>query len=70
LRKHRAIFGNPDDITDITGKDRPLPYELKDRINIYIENKSQKEPEQFKKDIEKSSSFNALIRKEIKKGNI
>jgi hypothetical protein len=70
LRKVKPIFGNPDDTTHTTGEDRPLPYELKDRINIYTIKKQQTEPEKIKRDIEKSSSFNALIRKEIKKGNI
>lgn len=48
----------------------PLPIELKDRINIYIEKRAKSDPEKYKKDIEKSSTFNALIRKEIKAGNI
>lgn len=64
------IFGDPDDTTLSTGEDRPLPYELKDRINIYVEKRSQTDPKQFKREIEVSSSFNALVRKEIKKGNI
>jgi len=70
IGKSFPIFGDSNDITHTTGDDRPLPYELKDRINIYIERKSQTEPEKFKKEIEESSTFNALIRKEIKKGNI
>jgi len=64
------IFGDPDDTTLSTGEDRPLPYELKDRINIYVEKRSQTDPKQFKGEIEESSSFNALVRKEIEKGNI
>lgn len=47
-----------------------LPIELKDRINIYIEKRATSDPEQYKKDIEKSSTFKALVRKEIKAGNI
>ncbi len=47
----------------------PLPIELKDRINIYIE-KSMDNPNRIKTKIEGVSSFNALIRKEIKAGNI
>ena len=52
-----------------TEKDLPLPIELKDRVNIYIEKMNQN-PSKIKKDIELSSSFNALVRKEIKNGNI
>jgi len=64
------IFGDPDDTTLSTGEDRPLPYELKDRINIYIEKRSQTDQKQFKREVKEASSFNALVRKEIEKGNI
>lgn len=64
------IFGDSEDTTHTIGDDRPLPYELKDRINIYVEKRSHTDPEKFKKEIEDASTFNALIRKEIKKGNI
>lgn len=73
LKEHRKIkpfYGDPDDTSHTTGEDRPLPYELKDRVNIYIEKRALRDREKFKKDIEKSSSFNALIREEIKKVNI
>ena len=70
VRKHHPIFGDPDDNTHTTGNDRPLPIELKDRINIYVERRSETDPQQFKRAIEESSSVNALIRKEIEKGNI
>lgn len=70
VRKFHPIYGDPDDTTHTTGDDRPLPEELKDRINIYIEKRAQTEPQKYKKEIEDSSTFNALIRKEIKKGNI
>jgi hypothetical protein len=70
VRKLHPIYGDPDDTSVTTGEDRPLPPELKDRINIYGIKRKQKDPEKFKKEIEESSTFNALIRKEMKKGNI
>jgi len=70
VRKSYPIFGDPDDTTNVAGKDRPLPYELKDRVNIYVEKRSQMDPEQFKREIEQSSTVNCLIRQEIEKGNI
>jgi len=69
----KYTYGYRGEIKDISQqiKDRlPLPIELKDRINIYIEKRGKSDPERYKKDIEKSSTFNALIRKEIKAGNI
>ena len=70
VKKLFPLFGDPDDTSTFTGDDRPLPFELKDRINIYIEKRNQSDPERYKKEIEKSSSYNALIRNEIKKGNV
>lgn len=70
VRKHHPMYGNSDDTSNTTGDDRPLPYELKDRINIYIENKSRDNSKEFKKIIEESSTYNALVRNEIKAGNI
>jgi len=70
VRKIHPLFGDPDDTTHGVGEDRPLPYELKDRINIYIQKRSQADPKNFKREIEASSTFNSLVRKEIKAGNI
>jgi len=52
-----------------TEKDLPLPLELKDRVNVYIERRSQNSDD-VKKDIEASSSFNALVRREISNGKL
>ena len=70
VRNFHPIYGDPDDKSHTTGDDGTLPHELKDRVNIYIEKRGRTNPEQYKREIENSSTFNALIRKEIKKGNI
>lgn len=70
VRKFHPVYGDPLDTTHTKGDDRPLPYELKDRINIYIEKRAKSDPGKYKKDIEASPTFNALVRKEIKAGNI
>jgi Dihydroxyacid dehydratase/phosphogluconate dehydratase len=70
VRKSYPVFGDPDDTTVATGEDRPLPYELKDRIRSFVKKRMQRDPEAFKKEIKGSSSFNALIRREVKEGNI
>lgn len=57
-------------LTNTTGEDRPLPYELKNRINKYIEKMLRENIEELKKDMENFSTFNALVREEIRKGNI
>ena len=70
VRKSYPLFGDPDDTTHTTGEDRPLPYELKDRIKRYVEKRMQTDPEIFKKEIGQSSTFNALIREEVRKRNV
>ena len=70
VKKYHPIFGDPDDTSTSSGDDRPLPYELKDRINIYIQHRATKDKDNYKKDIEASSSFNALVRGEIKGGKL
>ena len=54
----------------IKREDFPLPIELKDRINCYIEKKAKSNPEGIKQEFKKFSTFNAFVRKEIKVGNI
>ena len=68
--KIHPVYGNPDDTTHSSGDDRPMPYELKDRVNIYIQKRAGKNSEEYKKDMESSSSFNALIRKEMRAGKL
>ena len=70
VRKFFPIFGDPEDTTHTKGNDRPLPYELKGRIIIYSEKREKKDLNNLKKDIENSSTFNSLIRNEIKAGNL
>ena len=53
-----------------SGDDRLLPDELRNRVNAYIDKRSKVDPEEYKKEIEKSTTFNALVRQEIRKGNI
>jgi hypothetical protein len=69
-RKFHPAYGDPDDTTHTTGDDRPLPHELKDRVNIYIEKRLREDSGKYKNEIENSSTFNALLRKEIKAGNL
>lgn len=70
VKKSFTIFGDPDDTSTSIGDDKPLPSELKYRIDTYIWKRSVSDPEKFKEDMRKSTSFNALIRQELRKGNI
>ncbi len=70
MRKLCAMFGDPDNETHTHGDDRPLPIELEERIGIYMENRMKTDPHLFNLEVEQSSTFNALIRKEIRAGKI
>jgi hypothetical protein len=70
VRKTHPIYGDPEDTTHGSGDDRPLPFELKDRVNIYIQKRFLNDREKFGKDIDSSSTFNALVRREIRAGNL
>lgn len=70
MRKIHPIYGDPEDTTNTKGENRPLPYELKNRINTYIGKRISTDPDKYKEEMEQSSSFNALVRKEIKVGNL
>ena len=68
--KFLPVYGNPDDNRQSSGDDRPLPFELKDRINIYIGKRAGKGSTEYKEEMESSSSFYALVRKEIRAGKL
>ncbi len=70
VKKFHPMYGDPDDPSQPIGEDRALPRELKDRVNRYIEKRGHIDKDEFKREIEDSSTFNAFIRKEIKRGNL
>jgi hypothetical protein len=69
VNKHYPNYGAPTNISIHTSEDRPLPYELGNRVNIYIE-KRFKLKVAFEAELNDFSSFNALVRQEIRKGNL
>ena len=54
----------------IDPEDTHLPPELKLRIDRYVESRSEMDPDAFRKELELSSTFNAMVRREIRKGNL
>jgi len=70
LKKFHPMYGDPNDTSKSSGDDRPLPFELEDRIKRYIEMRREQGGDFFKADLEATSSFNALVRREIRNGNL
>jgi hypothetical protein len=67
-RKTHPFFGDPDDTSVASGVDRPIPVELKDRVNIFIERRLHEDSQKYFALMDRSSSFNAIIRQAIKAG--
>jgi hypothetical protein len=70
VRKLFPIYGNPEDEEELRGDDRPLPHELKNRINRYTQRRIEQDPDLYKDDIESRPSMNALIREAIRNGEL
>jgi hypothetical protein len=70
VRRFYPSYGNPDDLTQQNPEDGHLPPELKRRIDLYIEKRFKADPEGFRAEMEGSFTFNALVRKEIRKGHL
>ena len=70
LRTYDPLFGEVDEAPTDSPDDRPLPYELKERVRRYVQKRAILEAAALTREIEDSSSFNHLVRKELKRGNL
>jgi hypothetical protein len=68
--KYHPVYGDPDDTTQWEGDDRPIPPELRERVNRYVQNQQALPLEEQQKKIEAFTSLNARVRHEIREGNI
>jgi hypothetical protein len=64
------VFGNPDGSDWATGDDRLLFVELSSRVYAYYSARTREDPEALEQDINRSSSFNALVRREMRTGRL
>jgi hypothetical protein len=71
VRKAFPYWGDPDDTRVTSGDDRPLPAELSRREDAWTSRERQRiGDEAFKERCESSSSYNAIIRAEIRAGRL
>lgn len=70
IKKVHPVYGDSDDNSTSDGDDRPLPFELKHRINKHIMKRAKNDPHDYKKEVNQSSTFNAYVRKQIRTGKI
>jgi hypothetical protein len=65
-RKFHPYYGEPDDTRVTSGDDRPLPIELMGRENAWFEKARSQGLDALRQRLQKSSSYNALMRTEIR----
>jgi hypothetical protein len=70
VAKRFPIYGDREHLVLGTDDDRPLPFELKWRINRYIADRMETDPEGFREETESSTSLNALLRRAIRQGKL
>ena len=70
VAKQFPIYGDPEHLVLDTDDDRPLPFELKWRINQYITERTKADPDGFKEAVEDSTSLNALLRSALRQNEL
>jgi hypothetical protein len=70
VAKHFPIYGDPNHLVLDDEDDRPLPFELKWRVNYYMTEKANADPDAFHQEVETSTSLNAVLRKALREGKL
>jgi len=70
VAKQFPIYGDSEHLVLDTDDDRPLPFELKWRINRYVTEKTKADPDGFKEALEASTSLNALLRRAMRQNEL
>lgn len=67
IRKMFPMYGNPEDTQHVSGDDRPLPHELRNRVDKY---RMKHGSSCIKDKVKNFSTYNAFVREEIRRGNL
>jgi hypothetical protein len=70
VARHFPVYGDPNHLVLGTDDDRPLPFELKWRVNRYITERTAADPDKFHEEVESSTSLNAVLRRALSQGKI
>ena len=68
--QNEPIYRDPTDKRHGSGDDRPLPEAVRKKVEAYVAKRRATEPDQFDRELVASSSFNALVRREFRAGNL
>jgi hypothetical protein len=70
VAKRFPVYGDPDHRVLETDDDRPLPFELKWRVNRYVTERTKADPDKFQAEVEASTSLNALLRRAVRQSEL
>ena len=70
VAKRFPVYGDREHLVLGTHDDRPLPFELKWRVNRYLTERTKADPDRFREAAEAFTSMNALLRKAIRQGEL
>ena len=70
VMKTFPVYGDPADSSWASGEDRRLYIELFHPVAHYLRRRTQADPVAFESDLQQFSSFNALIRHEMRTGRL
>jgi hypothetical protein len=70
VRRAFPTYGDPSDTTWSSGEDRPLPYELKERVNAWFQRAADRGREKLKAELDAESSVNAFVRRKVREGSL
>jgi hypothetical protein len=68
VAKQFPIYGDPNHLVLDSEDDRPLPFELKWRVNRFISERTADAADSFHDEVEASTSLNAVLRKAMQEG--
>ena len=64
------VYGDREHLVLETEDDRPLPFELKWRVNRYITERTTTDAEKFQEEVEASTSLNAILRRAVRQNEL
>ena len=70
VAKRFPVYGDPEHLVLENEDDRPLPYELKWRVNRYISKRTAADPDRYREEVDASTSLNALLRNALRQGQL
>lgn len=70
VAKRFPVYGDPSHLVLDNDDDRPLPFELKWRVNRYLAKRTKANPDKYQEEIEASTSLNALLRMALRRGEL